>query len=107
MHRILVPVDGSENAARALDHALKLAKENDPIELHLVTVHPEPVMYGELLVSTYLIEKESLIGTGSAGHEGRIRRATTGSAVGAGNLFRSQDGTHVGGGERRRWHSEA
>ena len=25
--------------------------------------------------------------TGSAGHEGRIRRATTGSAVGAGNLF--------------------
>jgi len=32
--------------------------------------------------------------TGSAGHEGRIRRATTGSAVGAGTFFRSQDGTH-------------
>ena len=50
MHKILVPIDGSENAARALDYALKLAKENAPIELHLVTVHPEPVMYGEILV---------------------------------------------------------
>ena len=50
MHNILVPTDGSENAARALDYALKLAKENGPIELHLVTVHPEPVMYGKLLV---------------------------------------------------------
>ena len=50
MHKILVPIDGSENAARALDYALKLAGENGPIELHLVTVHPEPVMYGEILV---------------------------------------------------------
>lgn len=50
MHKILVPIDGSENAARALDYALKLARENGPIELHLVTVHPEPVMYGELMV---------------------------------------------------------
>ena len=29
--------------------------------------------------------------TGSAGHEGRIRRAATGSAVGAGTFFRSRD----------------
>src|SRR5262245_47191260 len=50
MHKILVPIDRSENAARALDYALKLAMENGPIELHLVTVHPEPEMYGEILV---------------------------------------------------------
>ncbi len=50
MHKVLVPVDGSENAARTLDYAVKLAKENGPIELHLVTVHPEPVMYGTPLV---------------------------------------------------------
>jgi len=50
MHKILVPIDGSENATRASDNALKLAKESGLIELHLVTVHPERVMYGELLV---------------------------------------------------------
>lgn len=44
MHKILVPIDGSENAARASDNALKLAKENGLIELHLVTIHPERVM---------------------------------------------------------------
>mgnify|MGYP002478898217 CR=1 FL=1 len=30
MHKIFVPIDGSENAARASDYALKLAKENAP-----------------------------------------------------------------------------
>ena len=50
MHKLLIPIDGSENAARALNYALKLAKENGPIELHLVTVHPEPVIYGEIQV---------------------------------------------------------
>lgn len=50
MHRMLVPVDGSENAERALQFALRLAKENSSIELHLVTVHPEPVIYGEIQV---------------------------------------------------------
>jgi len=50
MQKILVPVDGSENALRALRYALKLAKENKAIELHLVTVHQEPVIYGEIQV---------------------------------------------------------
>jgi nucleotide-binding universal stress UspA family protein len=50
MHRILIPVDGSDNAARALNYALKLAKENGSIELRLLTVHPEPMIYGEIQV---------------------------------------------------------
>lgn len=50
MHKMLVPIDGSENAERALQYALSLAKENGSIELHLVTVHPEPVIYGEIQV---------------------------------------------------------
>lgn len=50
MQKILVPVDGSENALRALRYALKLAKENKAIGLHLVTVHQEPVIYGEIQV---------------------------------------------------------
>ena len=50
MRKILVPVDGSENALRALSYALKLAEENRAIGLHLLTVHQEPVIYGEIQV---------------------------------------------------------
>jgi len=50
MRNVLVPVDGSENALRALGYALKLAKQNKATELHLVTVHQEPVIYGEIQV---------------------------------------------------------
>ena len=50
MRKLLVPIDGSEGAARALQHALKLATESGPTELHLVVVHPEPAMYGEIQV---------------------------------------------------------
>lgn len=48
VRRILVPMDGSDNAARALDYALKLAKADKQIEICLVTVQPEPVVYGEV-----------------------------------------------------------
>jgi nucleotide-binding universal stress UspA family protein len=50
MRKILVPVDGSENALRALSYALELAKENKAIGLHLLTVHQEPIIYGEIQV---------------------------------------------------------
>ncbi|OCK54149.1 universal stress protein [Bradyrhizobium sp. LMTR 3] len=50
MHKLLIPVDGSANASRALAYALKFAKEIGPVELHLLTVHPEPVIYGEIQV---------------------------------------------------------
>jgi nucleotide-binding universal stress UspA family protein len=42
----LVPFDGSDNALRALRHAISMAQEHRPIEIHVVTVHEEPEAYG-------------------------------------------------------------
>jgi len=50
MHKLLVPIDGSESSMRALDYAINLAKRQPSLDLHLLTVHPEPAMYGEILV---------------------------------------------------------
>ena len=50
MHKLLIPVDGSPSARNALAYAIKLAQEHGDIELHIVTVHPEPVICGELQV---------------------------------------------------------
>ena len=50
MHKFLVPIDDSDNAGRALQYALKLAKERGFIELHIVTVHPEPNVYSQTQV---------------------------------------------------------
>jgi nucleotide-binding universal stress UspA family protein len=57
MHRFLVPIDNSENAARALQYAIRLAKEIEPAELHIVHAHGLPLVYGEIAV--YLMEKEA------------------------------------------------
>jgi nucleotide-binding universal stress UspA family protein len=48
MHKILVPVDGSENALRAVHYAVKVAREQKSASLHLILVNPEPVVYGEI-----------------------------------------------------------
>jgi len=46
LQRILVPVDGSETAVRAVDYALHLARgSRGPVELHLLTVQP-PIVSG-------------------------------------------------------------
>lgn len=50
MHKLMVPIDGSDNSTRALQYALKMAKEVGPMQLHLLTVHPEPAVYGEIQV---------------------------------------------------------
>lgn len=38
MLKILVPIDGSENATRAAHHAIKIARQCENIEIYLVTV---------------------------------------------------------------------
>lgn len=48
MHKILVPVDGSDNALRAVHYAVQAAKEHKSASVHLVMVQPEPVVYGEI-----------------------------------------------------------
>jgi len=57
-NRILVPIDGSENAARALDKAIAVVRGLPDGELHLVNVQP-PVrgvaasMVGQDAIKTY------------------------------------------------------
>lgn len=48
--KLLVAVDGSDNALRAVEHAARLARDNGPVSLHLVTAHEAPVVYGEIAV---------------------------------------------------------
>lgn len=50
MHKLLVPIDSSENALRALKHAIGLADQQCEIELLIVTAHERPVVYGEIQV---------------------------------------------------------
>jgi nucleotide-binding universal stress UspA family protein len=57
MHKLLVPFDSSDNAMRALEHAVQLAKENGPMELVIVYAHQPPIIYGE--ISLYLSEEKA------------------------------------------------
>lgn len=50
MHKLLVPVDGSDNSLRAVRHAVALAKMAGDTSLHLVHIHEEPMLYGEIAV---------------------------------------------------------
>jgi hypothetical protein len=35
---------------RALDYAINIANKHAGVELHVLTVHPEPIIYGEIQV---------------------------------------------------------
>lgn len=50
MPKFLVPIDGSDNARRAVQYALELAKERSSTELHFATVHPGSDVFGETQV---------------------------------------------------------
>ena len=50
MAKLCVCIDGSESSLNALEHALHRTKECSSTSLHLITVHPEPVLYGEIAV---------------------------------------------------------
>jgi nucleotide-binding universal stress UspA family protein len=57
MHKLLVPVDNSDNAMRALEYAIRLAQEHGHMELVIVYAHQPPIIYGE--ISLYLSEREA------------------------------------------------
>ena len=40
MFKVLVPIDGSDNALRALERAIVLVRDRKPFELHLLNVQP-------------------------------------------------------------------
>ena len=48
MRKLLVPFDGSENALRALQHAISMARQGGPTSLHVVNVYEEPDFHGEI-----------------------------------------------------------
>lgn len=50
MNKLLVPVDGSTASLRALKVAVSLARLSPNASLHLVHVHEEPLIYGEIAV---------------------------------------------------------
>jgi nucleotide-binding universal stress UspA family protein len=50
MRNLMVPIDGSETSIRALEHAIALAKERNGLELNLLNVHPDPIVYDEIQV---------------------------------------------------------
>ena len=47
MYKILVPVDGSDCALRALAFAIERSREIAGASLHVLTVHPDPWVYGQ------------------------------------------------------------
>jgi nucleotide-binding universal stress UspA family protein len=60
VQKFLVAIDGSEGARHAVGHAIDLAKQNAQVQLHLLTVHPEPVIYGEIQVYVSRAKMEEL-----------------------------------------------
>ncbi len=57
MHKLLVPVDNSDGAMRAVDYAIRFAKERGPTELTIVHAHEPPIIYGE--IAMYLPEEKA------------------------------------------------
>ena len=50
MRKILVAIDGSDVALRALEHAAHLATTAPGLQLHVLVVQPPPRVYGEIEV---------------------------------------------------------
>lgn len=63
MHRLLVPVDGSENALRAVGYAISVAKDRPNTEIHLLHVQEPMPSHVHAYFSAADIEK---MGAGEA-----------------------------------------
>jgi len=72
MKKLLVPVDGSNAALRALRAALALARLSPDSSLHLVHAHEEPRIYGEIAV---YVPREKMDALQRAHSEGILERA--------------------------------
>jgi nucleotide-binding universal stress UspA family protein len=86
MRKLLVPIDSSDNANRALQYAIRLAKEIGSIELHIVNAHEPPFVYGE--VAVHMTEEKARALQKRHGED--ILRAATDLAKAAGVPFTSE-----------------
>ena len=66
MRKLLVPFDRSDNAMRALRHALALAKESGRVELLIVHAHEPAHDYGRVAAYRPIAEIEDLLRRESA-----------------------------------------
>ena len=78
MYKILVPVDGSDNAMRAVQYAAHAAKDHKSASIHLLTVHPEPMVYGAI---TVYIDRDKLKEVYREQGEALLKRATAAVAA--------------------------
>lgn len=60
MKKLLVPVDGSGAALRALKQAIALARMSPEASIHVVHAHEEPDIYGEIAVYVPRAKMEEL-----------------------------------------------
>lgn len=57
MRRLLVAYDGSDNAKRALQYVVDLARDTGiALQVHVVNVQHEPIIYGEYVTSAMIDE---------------------------------------------------
>ena len=78
MYKMLVPVDGSDNAMRAVEYAVRAAKDHKSASIHLLTVHPEPMVYGAV---TVYIDREKLTALYREQGEALLKRAAAAAAT--------------------------
>jgi nucleotide-binding universal stress UspA family protein len=83
MHKLLVPVDGSDNAMRALEYTIRLAKEYGPIEPVILYALDPPFIWGDI----YLLEE---VKERQRKHGEEILRPYIATAKRAGVTFTSQ-----------------
>jgi nucleotide-binding universal stress UspA family protein len=72
MRTVLVPFDGSEAATRALQYAIDFVKEYGRLNIHILNVQDEPVVYGDYLTATLL---DSLRGAATRAAEESLKSA--------------------------------
>lgn len=54
MRSVLIPFDGSDGARRALQYAIDFFREYGRLNVHLLNVQDEPVVYGDYLTASLL-----------------------------------------------------
>lgn len=67
MRKLLVAFDGSESSKRALQYVIDFSREHGAtLQVHLLNVQHEPLMYGEYVTSTVIDQLQQSLLTAAA-----------------------------------------
>ena len=96
MERVLVPVDGSEPAKRAVQYAAEISKRSCPLEIHLLSVEPQPQDWQTRGIGTKAIEEHlrflaheasasarAILDAEGIGHTSHVRLGDPGEVIAA------------------------